>query len=113
MAIGMNRETGKAIDGIDHLRQSVRDILSTRIGTRVMLRDYGSNVPELVDEPMNRTTIAAIRADMIAALNNWEPRLKVTQVLLTEISATGGLTFDLFLTYLPDGSPVALRGVTI
>ena len=54
MAIGMNRETGKSIDGVDHLRQSVTDILTTRIGQRVMLRKYGSNLPELVDLPTNR-----------------------------------------------------------
>ena len=50
MAIGMNRETGKSIDGVDHLRQST-DILTTRIGQRVVLRKYGSNLPELVDLP--------------------------------------------------------------
>ena len=112
MAIGMNRETGKPEEGIEHLRQSVRDILSTRIGTRVMLRDYGSNVPDLVDLPMNRSTIAAIRAEIISALNNWEPRLKVTRVNLTEATA-GSITFDLYLTYLPDGKAIALEGVTI
>ena len=45
MAIGMNRETGKLVDNTEHLKQSIRDILSTRIGTRVMLREYGSNIP--------------------------------------------------------------------
>ena len=71
MAIGMNRETGKSIDGVDHLRQSVTDILTTRIGQRVMLRKYGSNLPELVDLPTNRSTIAAMRADII---NAWATR---------------------------------------
>ena len=51
MAIGMSRTTGKPLSDEDHLRQSIRDILSTRIGTRVMLRDYGSNIPRMVDLP--------------------------------------------------------------
>jgi phage baseplate assembly protein W len=113
MAVGMNRETGKAVSDADHLRQSIRDILSTRIGTRTMLRDYGSNIPELVDLPINQTTIAAIKADVINALNVWEPRMRVNKVTLTEILATGQLTFDLELTYLPNGQPIALRGITI
>lgn len=113
MAIGMNRETGKRVEDADHLRQSVRDILSTRIGTRVMLRDYGSNIPELVDSPINRTTIAAIRADIIHALGDWEPRIEVTQVVLSEVLATGSVTFDLYLIWLPTGEPIALRGVNI
>ena len=85
MAVGMNRETGKPVSDADHLRQSIRDILSTRIGTRTMLRDYGSNIPELVDLPINQTTIAAIKADMINALNIWEPRMRVNRVVLSEI----------------------------
>ena len=34
----MNRTTGTAISGLEHLRQSVGDILSTPIGSRVMRR---------------------------------------------------------------------------
>lgn len=113
MAIGMNRETGKTVSDTQHLRQSVRDILGTRIGTRVALRDYGSNIPELVDQPINRSTIAAIRADVIKALGIWEPRVEITQVVLTEVSALGVVTMDLYLNWLPSGEPVALRGVTI
>lgn len=113
MAVGMNRETGKPLSDADHLRQSIRDILSTRIGTRTMLRDYGSNIPELVDEPINRSTIAAIKADVINALNIWEPRMKIKRVTLTEVLASGQLTFDLELVYLPNGQVIALKGVTI
>jgi uncharacterized protein len=113
MAIGMDRETGKAVQNIDHLRQSIRDILATRIGTRTMLRDYGSNIPALVDRPINRATIAAIRSDMINALNIWEPRIKIKQVVLSEVLASGSVTFDLYLTYLPNGEEIALRGVNI
>ena len=113
MAVGMNRETGKALSDADHLRQSIRDILSTRIGTRTMLRDYGSNIPELVDLPINQTTIAAIKADMIDALNNWEPRMRVNRVVLTEVLSSGSFTFDVYLTYLPNGQVIELKGVTI
>lgn len=42
---GMNRDTGEAVNDIDHIRQSVRDILLTPVGTRVMRRRYGR--PEL------------------------------------------------------------------
>lgn len=113
MAVGMNRETGKPVSDADHLRQSIRDILSTRIGTRTMLRDYGSNIPELVDLPINQTTIAAIKADMINALNIWEPRMRVNRVVLSEVLASGAITFDVYLTYLPNGQVIELKGVTI
>ena len=50
--IGLNATNGQALSGLDHLRQSIRDILTTRIGTRVMRRDYGSRLPDLVDSPV-------------------------------------------------------------
>ena len=78
-----------------------------------MLRDYGSNIPELVDQPINRSTIAAIKADVINALNIWEPRMRIDRVVLSEVLASGSITFDLDLTYLPNGEAIALRGVTI
>jgi len=36
---GIDASTGKALGGIAHVRQSVRDILTTPLGTRVMRRD--------------------------------------------------------------------------
>ena len=78
--IGLNASTGKQLSGLAHLRQSVRDILTTPIGTRVMRRDYGSRLYRLVDAPMN----AATKLDMMAAtyegLDTWEPRLQLDQV---------------------------------
>ena len=52
----MNRETGGAIGDLDLISQSITDILTTRIGTRVMRREYGSLLPELVDHPFNDAT---------------------------------------------------------
>ena len=57
---GMHRSTGKAITDHDsfpeHLYQSIHDILSTLIGTRLCRRNYGSLVPHLVDQPCNDFT---------------------------------------------------------
>ncbi len=35
---GMSRDTGEALTDLDHIRQSVRDILLTPVGSRVMRR---------------------------------------------------------------------------
>ncbi len=39
---GMSRETGVTLVELEHIRQSVRDILTTPLGSRVMRRNYGS-----------------------------------------------------------------------
>ncbi|MBU2714490.1 GPW/gp25 family protein, partial [Zooshikella harenae] len=76
---GIDNQTGQTLSGIDHLKQSITDILTTRIGTRVMRRDYGSRLPDLIDEPLN----GALRLELIAAtaeaLTRWEPRFKLTK----------------------------------
>ncbi|GDD08501.1 phage baseplate assembly protein [Escherichia coli] len=35
--LGMDRNTGKPLSGVDHICQSIVDILTTPLGTRVML----------------------------------------------------------------------------
>lgn len=52
---GMQRDSGLQLTDIDHIRQSVRDILLTPQGSRVMRRDYGSLLSALLDQPQNET----------------------------------------------------------
>ena len=54
--LGMNAESGRAISETAHILQSVRDILTTPIGTRVMRRDYGSEIFSLIDQPQHGAT---------------------------------------------------------
>ena len=65
---GMDANTGRALSGVDHLKQSVRDILTTPIGSRVMRRDYGSRLFDLIDNPGNPETVADIVAESAQAL---------------------------------------------
>ena len=78
--VGMNASTGAQIADMEHIRQSIRDILTTRIGTRVMRRNYGSIVPELIDHPANPATQLRLMASTVMAIIRWEPRVLVTKV---------------------------------
>lgn len=89
--IGMSATDGKALSGTAHLAQSIADILSTPIGTRVMRRDYGSMLFELIDRPINGATRMLIHAATAVALRRWEPRLRLTRVVLSGDAATGSL----------------------
>jgi phage baseplate assembly protein W len=79
---GMNARTGRAMTGIAHICQSLADIIATRIGSRVMRRDYGSEVPELIDQPLNGATVLRIYAATTYAVLRWEPRIALTGVQL-------------------------------
>ncbi|EIZ77777.1 phage-related baseplate protein [Novosphingobium sp. Rr 2-17] len=77
---GMSRTTGAVLDGVDHIAQSVRDILGTRKGSRPGRREYGSDVPDLLDQPLNGKTVLKIYAATALALSRWEDRIRVKRV---------------------------------
>lgn len=80
--MGMDRRTGRAIDGADHLAQSIEDILTTPRATRVGRRDYGSDVPELLDQPNNDLGRLLIFAAAALALLRQEGRARLSRVSL-------------------------------
>ena len=81
---GMDARTGAPLTGIEHLRQSIADILSTPIGTRVARRDYGSLLAELVDQPMNALGRMRLMAATALAIQRWEPRVTLSAVLIEQ-----------------------------
>lgn len=109
---GINALNGKKLGGIAHLRQSIRDILTTPIGSRVMRRDYGSRLPRLIDAPINQSTIMDIYAATAEALAKWEPRFRLTQSQI-ETAAPGAVTLTLTGIYLPDGKEITLDGIEV
>ncbi|WP_456267651.1 GPW/gp25 family protein [Kushneria sp. AK178] len=109
---GTNAQTGRSLSGIDHLRQSLRDILTTPIGTRVMRRDYGSRLFELIDAPMNNTTLLELYAATAEAVARWEPRFRLTRVQVAS-AAPGHVVLDLHGRYLPNGQALQLDGIEV
>ena len=109
---GINAATGKRLGGIAHLRQSIRDILTTPIGSRVMRREYGSRLFRLVDAPLNRSTLLDLYAATAEALDLWEPRIRLISVAAISTNA-GSIELDLVAEYLPDGQTITLDGIVI
>jgi uncharacterized protein len=109
---GTNAQNGRPLAGIEHLRQSVVDILTTPIGTRVMRRDYGSRLYELVDAPVNRDTLVQIYAAAAEALIRWEPRIRLESVR-AERAEPGRVFLEVIGEYLPDGQRILIDGVEV
>lgn len=95
MSAGMNRATGKGFaDETDHIRQSIRDILTTPVGTRVMRRTYGSLLPSLIDQPGNAANRLRLMAATVMAIINWEPRVSVQSATI-DLAMDGKVTIDM------------------
>ena len=93
--------TGKELSGVEHLKQSIRDILTTPIGTRVMQREYGSRLFELVDRPTSDDFAIELYARTAEALLKWEPRFRLEKVRVEDI-AEGQISLRLEGVYIPE-----------
>lgn len=109
---GMDRTTGKALAGVDHLKQSIRDIMMTAPETRVMRREYGCGVRNLVDAPLNAQTLTAFYAAAAAALDKYEPRLRVSRVY-GELNQSGDFILTVEGYYRFNGKEIILEGIKL
>ena len=75
---GMNPDGTGNLNDMEHLKQSVRDILITPLASRVMRREYGSLVPDLIDEPMNNTTRLQCMSAAVISLDSPELEIAIT-----------------------------------
>lgn len=101
---GMDRNTGKALDGWGHVAQSLGDLFTTPRASRVLRRAYGSDLPRMVDLPMSPATIIDFYAAVAGAIDAYEPRFKVTQMQVSGAGRDGHLTFDIRGIYYPRGA---------
>jgi len=110
--IGMSATTGRGLTTIEHLRQSIRDILTTPIGSRVMLREYGSLLPYLVDAPMDKATVIDIIQATAGAIARWEPRVRVERVDVAD-ATPGHIEIAIDLRYIETGQSVRMEGIIV
>jgi phage baseplate assembly protein W len=103
---GMSRNTGRTLDFDAHLAQSIHDILTTPKGSRALRRSYGSDLPLLIDAPMNGETMVDLFAATAEALAEWEPRFTLRRV---EIDAASAGRLSLRLSGEVAGAATALQ----
>lgn len=68
------------VSGEQEIEESIRIILMTSPGQRVMRPEFGCRLNEIVFAPNNLQTIAQAERFVRLALGRWEPRIQVEQV---------------------------------
>lgn len=107
----MNRDTGRTMASEkDHIAQCVGDILTTPIGTRVMKRDYGSRVFDLVDQPGHAPNVLRLIAAATDAVERWETRVRVERGAVTT-TFDGKVTMALNCRLVSTGAAVTINTV--
>lgn len=103
---GIDATTGEILTGWAHVVQSVGKIFSTRIGQRVMRRQFGAGSLTLLGRRFTPRIIALYRLLLVLALERWEPRVRVRKVEFTgtvdEIRG-GAVGAMITVDYMPRG----------
>ena len=113
MYTDINKHTGQNTAPLEHVRQSLGDILSTPIGSRLMRRDYGSELFDLIDAAHNATNRVRLYAAVATAIYRWEPRVHLSQVQLVGADTDGRIVFEISGTASLGAQTYSLSGVRI
>ena len=79
----MSRDNGRPVsDKLAAIRQSLHDIFTTPIGSRIQRREYGSYLFALIDAPMNPANRLRLAAALVDAATRWEPRVTLESAII-------------------------------
>ena len=78
---GMDRKTGKLMQGWAHVEQSIEVIFATPFHERVLRRWVGSFVPHLLGRETVPRIITRFFWAIASAIDIWEPNYRIKQVL--------------------------------
>ncbi len=69
-----------AASGVEKLEENIVHILLTGKGERVMRRDYGGGLRQLVHDPSNDALRAIVQHQIASSIGRWEPRVLLEEV---------------------------------
>jgi len=79
------------------IAESIQTILSTPLGSRVMLPEFGSNLHLLIDKKVDDEWIIDFRRYVTDAIEKNEPRVFLNKIDIKDIDATTGkVIFNLY-----------------
>ena len=68
------------VSGAENISQSLKALLTTNVGERLMQPEYGCGLAGLLFEPIDHRTITKIQNSVADAILLYEPRIKLVNV---------------------------------
>ncbi|WP_018681886.1 GPW/gp25 family protein [Actinokineospora enzanensis] len=91
---GVSTTGGIAMVGHEReIEQAIRLILGTAPGERPMRPEFGCGIHEFVFAPSDGATAGRIGFEVRAALERWEPRIEVTDVVVAFDTVDAGVLY--------------------
>jgi hypothetical protein len=91
--------------GADKVRESIRIILDTEPGERIMRPTFGCGLRRYLMKPNTVATRALIQRDVERALNAWEPRIRLDAITVTPGDDPALITIAIAYVHAHDGRP--------
>jgi phage baseplate assembly protein W len=85
----------RLVSGVEELDASIRMILSTVPGERVMRPDFGCAMWELVFAPLTAGTVGLIEQAVRESIERWEPRIVLDRVAAFADPAEGTVLIEI------------------
>ena len=76
--------------GVDDIEESIRLILDTAKGERVMRPGFGCSVHDYAFATVDRSTLTLVETSVEEALREWEPRIDVEDVAVSTAELDAG-----------------------
>jgi len=96
-----DRATGQTIYGWQAVHQSVRELILTSFGDRVMREHYGSIIPAFLGRNVTADVLERMATVLGAATDVFEPRFAITNITFTQVAATGRIGMRVMGEYRP------------
>lgn len=84
-------EEVKMLEGEDDIQSSLEILLSTRLGERIMVPDYGCNLDDMLFQSLDLTLKTYVIDLIRTAILYYEPRINVNEIKLFPDRDTEGL----------------------
>ena len=90
------------------IRQSILQILWTRLGERMIEKNFGTELLSLVFEPLDDSLQQALQYTVMKALATWEPRVVLNKLEFFSSQDDGQLVMRLYYSVLRTSVPDVL-----
>ena len=77
------------------IRESLTQIIATKVGERVIEKDFGCDIDLKVFDPLDNVLQQAAQVSIVKAIATWEPRVQITDVKIIPDNQAGKLTIQL------------------
>ncbi len=81
----------KMVSGDADIQESLWVLLSTSLGERIMMAEYGCQISQVIFQSLNTTLMTQLQETVLQAVTNWEPRITVDEVSISPDATVAGL----------------------